>query len=162
MLINGLQVARTLTNVQHSVGIVRVANPTLSTVTLHRDTNLGWATSIHDAQLGIAVPEDSAESEDLHFETGSHLQPSEQGKQMALIQHFHHLFTEKRNPIQRTTVTEHEIDTGDDSPDHQHMYRYSSFERDIMDSHVAEMLKEDVISVVQPVVIPRGSREETK
>lgn len=95
---NGLQVARTLTNVQCGVGIVRVANPTLSTVTLHRNTKLGWATSIHDAQLGVAVPEGSVGNEELHFETGPHLQPSEQGELTALIQRFRHLFTATCSP----------------------------------------------------------------
>lgn len=115
---NGLQVARTLMNVQCGVGIVRVTKPTLYPVTLHRNTKLGWATSIHDAQLGVAESEGSAESEGLHFETGPHLQSSEQGELMALIQRFRHLFIGRCNPIPRT-ITEHEIDMGDASIVHQ-------------------------------------------
>lgn len=108
--------------------------------------------------------DDSAESEDLHFETGPHLPLSEQGELTALIQRFRHLFTGKRSPIQRTTITEHEIDAGDASPLHQHPYRHSPFERNIIDSQVTEMLRDEEIRVSysqwsSPVVLVKNQTE---
>lgn len=142
---NGLQVARTLTNVVCGVGIVRVANPTNSPVTVHRDTRLGWAASIHDVQLGITAPGDSCDGEELHFDIGPHLQPSEEGELLSLMRKFRHLFTGKHNPIQRTNITEHVIDTGDSPPIRQQSYRHSPFEREIAHKQVDEMLRDEVI-----------------
>lgn len=53
---SGLHVARTVTKVVHGTGVIRIANPTMSPVNLLSGTKLGWATSIHNAQMAVIAP----------------------------------------------------------------------------------------------------------
>lgn len=142
---SGLQVARTVVNVVGGIGIVRVANPTLLPIVVHRDAKIGWATSLHEAQLGLAVPHDPTATEDFDVQTGPHLTPSERDELLSVIHKFRHLFTGEHNPIQRTHVTEHTINTGSSAPICQHPYRHSPFEREVIKAQVEEMLRDGVI-----------------
>lgn len=142
---NGLQVARTVTKIVQGTGVIRVANPTMSPVNLLSGTKLGWATSIHNAQLAVIAPEDTQVSQDFDVETGDQLRPHERGELLSLIDRFRHLFTGEDNPIRQTHVTEHVIDTGDSRPIHQHPYRHSPFERKLIEKQVEEMLRDGII-----------------
>ncbi|KAK8762137.1 hypothetical protein V5799_026595 [Amblyomma americanum] len=86
---SGLRVARTVMNVVGGIGIVHVANPTLSPIVVHRETKIGWATSLHEAQLGLAVPHDPSTTGHFDVETGPHLTPSERGKTTKLLHRYH-------------------------------------------------------------------------
>lgn len=142
---NGLQVARTITRIVHGRGLIRIANPTMSPVNLLSGTKLGWASSIHDAQLAITAPENDQVPQEFDIETGDHLQPSERDELLSLIEKYRHLFTSSDNPIRQTHVAEHVIDTGDSRPIHQHPYRHSPFERQQIEQQVEEMLRDGII-----------------
>lgn len=142
---NGLRVARTATNVENGVGFVRAANLTAAVIIVHKNTKIGWATSVHDSKYGISVPFQESKKSDVNFELGSHLSECQRKKILAVIGRFRHLFTGEDNPIQRTHVAEHTIDTGDSRPIRQHPYRHSPFERQVIQEQVEGMLREGVI-----------------
>lgn len=77
--------------------------------------------------------------------SSANLSPEDTAKLQGLINEFSDVFAETNAELGRTSLIQHSIDTGDARPVRCSPYRGSPQQRDVIDTHVQEMLDANII-----------------
>lgn len=104
----------------------------------------------------LQTPTTGAFPEWLHKTIAVDLPPSQKQQLLSVLEGFHDIFDADASSSQLpvTHTVEHTINTGDSTPIHSRPYRVSSSERNVIETHVSDMLNRGVI---QPSSSPWSS-----
>lgn len=92
-----------------------------------------------------SVPDEYAHVQCIIDGLPSDLEPDERSYAIAFIKSYAHVFSKGEFDIGRTHILEHTIDTGDHRPIKQPLRRHPAAHLPIIDQHVEDMLRNDII-----------------
>ena len=101
-----------------------------------------------------SVPDEYAHVQCIIDGLPSDLEPDERIQAIAFIKSYAHVFSKGEFDIGRTHILEHTIDTGDHKPIKQPLRRHPAAHLPIIDQHVEDMLRNDII---EPAASPWSS-----
>ena len=143
----GVLVARVLVSPVQQTIPIQIINPGVETVKLYRGTTIGNLEHLEYVPVDDpALNEETFEKkpDQLRFDF-DHLVPEERNRLDRLLTDYRNIFAHNISELGSTSLTEHEIDTGDAQPIKQLPRRLPNVLKSVVQEQVSEMLQNDVI-----------------